>query len=98
MKNKLDHIVYGLLGGIICSLLGFVIFGFGWAYKYDASFTYFIEEAWVKTTMFRNKIITVSVLFNVVVFAFMLKYEMYQFAKGIVGVILISVPIIIYYS
>lgn len=97
MKAKLDNIWIGILIGLLGALIGFLLFTFGWTLIYDSDFKYFIEEVFLGSGIFRDKIITVSVLFDVLLFAIFMRMNWYEMCKGILAVVIVSVPVIIYF-
>ena len=52
----------------------------------------------MKSSLYKDSILTISVLFNVGLFWLCLRSNLEQLAKGILAVIFVSVPVIIYYQ
>lgn len=95
---KLDSMLTGLIAGIIGTLIGFLILGVFWSVSNGTTLEYFISEIALKSDLYKDSMLTVSTLFNVGVFYLALKKELWNFCKGILGVILVSVPFIIWFQ
>jgi hypothetical protein len=96
VNSKFDRVWVGMLVGILGALLGFGIFGLIWAQVNNTDFTFFVEEIFLGMSFYQDKIVTISMLVDVILFAIFLKYHYYRLCKGLVAVMLISVPFIIY--
>lgn len=97
-RAKLDHIAFGILGGLISLVIGIYLFAAALAVYDDRSVMSIFEMTSQNPYLLIDKFLTGSILFNVVIFSLFLRKKWYQFAKGILLVILIIVPIIIYYN
>lgn len=95
-KGKLDTFAYGLIAGILGAGIGFVVFGFLIAQINGQTFSRFIETLVQGTDIFHDKLVTVSILFDVILFFVMIRKEYYNFCKGLLAVVIVSVPIAIY--
>jgi hypothetical protein len=95
--SKIDR--FGI--GIVIALLGLVIsfFGFGlyWSKVNNTSLDYYINEVFLGMNFFQDSILTLSVLFDIVLFALFYQLKHYKLCKGILLVVLISVPVILYF-
>lgn len=93
---RLNHIGWGLLAGIIGTGIGFLLLGGWWSAANGQTLTYFIDEIFIGSELYKDSILTVSVLFNVGVFYLSLQRDMYRFARGLMMTMIFSVMIIIY--
>jgi len=97
MKNKLNNIWLGIIAGILGAFIGFYGFALGWSLINDRTVSYFINDVFLNSDLFKDKIITVSILFDVLLFFMAIRLNMINFAKGVLGVVITSLPIIIYF-
>lgn len=97
MRKKGDHILIGIGTGLIGAVIGFYLFAFIWGLWYDRGVDDFIQQAWKGTDVFKDRILTISVLFDVFLFALFLRLKFYEICKGILLVVLLSVPVILYF-
>ena len=98
MGRKFDHFGLGALVGLTGSIVGYVLFAWIWAMVNNSSIIYFTEEIFIKSDLFRDKIITVAILFNVLLFALFLQLKYYRLCRGILLIILLSIPAVIYFN
>ena len=97
MKRKqFDHAGWGIGVGISGTVAGFLILAAWWCFTNKTSFQYFYETVFLESQLYKDSILTVSVLFNVGLFWLALRRGLEQLAKGIMLVILLSVPTIIW--
>lgn len=94
--KKLDHARYGLIAGGFGTIMGFAIMTAWWSWANGTTFNYFVQEVFIASSLYKDSILTVSVLFNVGLFWLSLRWEMERFAKGLLAVIFVSVPLIIW--
>ena len=94
MKKKLDTIIGGVISGIIGGFLGLLIFGIYWSVSAGHSL---IDFAKLSTySMVTDNFVTISTISNILIFFIGIKLDMMKFCKGIMMVIMISVPIVIW--
>jgi hypothetical protein len=98
MKTKLDNIFAGIIAGLLGAVVGFLLLGVFWSITNGISFSHFINDIASKTLLYRDSILTVSTLFNIGIFYLGLKLEMWRFCRGLMMVIIASVPIIIMFQ
>ena len=98
MKSKLDSFLVGFIAGIIGTVVGFFLLAWIWAVVNKMSVRYFIDEIFIGSDLFKDKILTVSVLLNVVTFYFANRRGYYAMAKGLLAAVLLVVPFIIYFN
>ncbi len=94
-----DNKYIGLLSGIFFTAAGFVLFGlFLMIYK-DISFSFYLNELFLKRNLFKLNIITISIIFNVLPFYIAMKKNYSEFAKGLMAVLILGVIAgVIYYE
>ena len=98
MKRTLDTILGGFAIGVLGTAIGFLLLGAFWSYSNGVELSYFIENIASKTILYRDSILTISTLFNVGLFYIGIRAEWWRFCRGILMVIMISVPLIIYFQ
>ena len=98
MRKFIDTILGGIITGILGALLGFLILGCYWSYSNGVEISYFIENIAYKSLLYRDSFLTISTLFNVGIFYFGMRAEWIQFCRGLLMVIMSSVPLIIYFQ
>lgn len=95
-KMKADNLALGVVLGLLGTVAGFFIFATYWSMVNNTSIGYFVENIFLGSPLFRDKIVTISVLFNVMIFYLAMRAKLYKISQGILLVILLSVPLIIY--
>jgi hypothetical protein len=95
-KGKLDTFAFGLAAGILGAAAGFVVFGFLIAQLNGQTFGRFFQTLVQGSDIFHDKLVTVSILFDVILFFVMIRQEYYNFCKGLLAVVIVSVPVAIY--
>ena len=98
MRKLLDTVVGGIITGILGTLLGFLILGAYLSYSNDVELGYFIENIASKSLLYRDSMLTISTLFNVGIFYFGIRHEWLRFCRGLLMVIMLCVPLIIYFQ
>ena len=93
--NKLNKSYLGFIAGLLGIAMGFFLLGFAWSVSNGDSISYFINNIAVKSLLYRDSILTACTLLNVGIFYLALRKEMWEFCRGIMLVILLSVPMII---
>jgi hypothetical protein len=59
---------------------------------------YFVQDVFLDSALYKDSILTISVLFNVGLFWICLRFDLEKLAKGILAVIFVSVPLIIWHQ
>jgi hypothetical protein len=90
-KGKLDNIWIGMLAGVIGALAGFVLFGYGFALINHISFGEFYHGIFLGVQDFQSRIVTFSMLIDVILFFIFMKKDYQQFCKGIIAVLVLAV-------
>lgn len=98
MRERLDTFLGGFITGMVGNVLGFFVIAVIWAIVNSMSVQFFIDEIFLGTDLFKDKILTVSALLNVVVFYFANRAEYFKMVRGLIAAVLIMVPFIIYYN
>ncbi|MFN6380644.1 MAG: hypothetical protein ACK4WD_15300 [Flavobacteriales bacterium] len=96
-KYKLDKFWIGIIVGIVGAIVGFLIFGFFWAMANEVTFSYFFNDVFLGTRFFTDKIVTVSILLDVLLFFIFMRLNWLNMCKGILGVVILAVPVAIYF-
>lgn len=93
---RLNRLGWGLLAGVLGTGIGFLLLAGWWAAANGQTFSYFVQEIFIGSDLYKDSILTVSVLFNVGVFYWSLQKDMYRFARGLMTTMIVSVMVIIY--
>jgi hypothetical protein len=96
-KDRFDKLWIGILVGIVGAALGFLGFGFAWSAMNDTDFNYFYHDVFLNTGFYQDKIITVSILLDVLLFYLFMRINWLNICKGLLGVVIVSVPVVIYF-
>jgi hypothetical protein len=97
-KHRLDTVLNGAILGIIGAGLGFLLFGLVFTLGTSTNMaTFFHDLVYGVTAMYQDKVVTVSILTDVVLFYYFLKKEWYNMSRGILFVVICSVPVAIYF-
>ena len=97
MIKRYDNSWLGAFIGLIGALVGFFIFAFGWGLANDKDVSYFVNQIFFGSELYKDKIITGSILFDVLLFFLFLRWNLNNLAKGVLGVVIVSLPVIIYF-
>ncbi len=96
-KHRLDTVWAGVVLGILGSIAGFFLFGLVFTIGTSTSMsTFFYDLAYGVTAMYQDKVVTVSILTDVVLFYYFLRKEWFQMSRGILFVVMCSVPVALY--
>jgi hypothetical protein len=94
--KRFDTVGAGLAAGLLTTLAGFLGFGLVWGLMNEQSLQYFVVEVFYRSPLYRDSIMTVSVLTNAVGFWWALRTDRERFARGVVAVVLLAVPVIVW--
>ena len=97
MNNSLKQTLLGILVGFLGNLLGFFIFGMAICLAQDVSFSFFYNNMFLDTDVFRSQVITGALLVNVILFYIFMRKGNDGINRGIIITILLSVIAIVYY-
>lgn len=93
-KSRFDTFWAGVVLGLAGATAGFVLFGLVWSIGTRHDFTFYIHDVFHGiTSMFQDKVVTISILLDVVLFYLFLRAEWYNLCKGLLAVIILSVPV-----
>lgn len=93
-KKKWDNIWIGMIIGIVGFAIGFLLFGLGFKLWSGGSLSQFINYVFLGVYDFESRIVTVAVLFDVALFYFFLRKQMLELSKGILAIMVLSVPVV----
>ena len=94
--KRFDTVGAGLAAGLLTTLAGFLGFGLVWGLMNEQSLQYFVVEVFYLSPLYRDSILTVSILTNAVGFWWALRTDRERFARGVVAVVLLAVPVIVW--
>ena len=97
MKTGVKLTLIGMLIGVIGDIVGFVIYGLIISGIQNVTFSYFYQNMFLGTDVFKSQIITGALLVNVLIFYIVMKQGRDELSRGILISILLSVIAIIYY-
>ena len=66
--KKFDHTAWGVAVGLCGTLIGFLVLASWWSSANGTSLAYFYETVFQNSQLYKDSILTVSVLFNVGLF------------------------------
>lgn len=90
-KERFDKVWVGVLVGLLGAILGFIIFGFVFALKEDMTFYEFYRDVFLGVANFQSRIISFSVLLDIVMFYIFIRKDYQQMCKGIMAVLVLAV-------
>lgn len=95
-KGKFDHVGFGIAGGLLGALIGFTLFGLGFSWFNEINFSEFVQDVFLGSALqdFQSRIISFSMLFDVILFFFLIRKGYEEFCKGLIVVLVISVAVI----
>lgn len=94
--KRFDTVGTGVAAALGSTLVGFLLLGVAWGLWNGYSLQYFVVEVFVRSPLYRDSILTVSVLTNAVGFWWALRTDRERFARGVVAVVLLAVPVIVW--
>jgi hypothetical protein len=93
-KEKIDKIWVGAIAGVLGAVVGFALFGLGFAWFNDITFNAFLDRAFFGVKDFQSRIVTFSMLIDVVLFFFFIRKNYMEFCKGLILVLVLSVVVV----
>jgi hypothetical protein len=96
IRSRLNHAGFGIIGGILGALTGFFIFGLGFSLFNDILLSEFVMDVFFGSALqdFQSRIISFSMLVDVVLFFILIRRGYEEFCKGLIIVLVISVAVI----
>ena len=94
--KRFDTVGAGLASGLLTTVAGFLGFGLVWGLMNEQSLQYFVVEVFYRSPLYRDSILTVSILTNAVGFWWALRTDRERFARGVVAIVLLAVPVIVW--
>lgn len=95
-SNLPDHLLAGVLGGVLAALLGYVLFGTAWGCLQGESLAYFHREVFMGSPLYKDRILSLCVLSVVPFFHLAFKWKKDQFARGTLLVMILIVLFIVW--
>ena len=97
-RHVADRFWVGLVAGLIGTCCGGLLLGVWWSMANGSTVAYFYDEVVLGSMLYRDSILTASTLLNVVLFWVANRMGWERIAQGLLGVILITVPFIVYFQ
>ncbi len=94
--NRRDTFLIGALGGVLSALVGYLLLGAIWGWTQGESFQFFHEEVFVRSPLFKDRILSVCALSVVPAFHLAYRRGMDRFAKGTLFVMIALVMSIVW--
>ena len=95
-RNRLNHVGFGIAGGFLGALLGFVLFGLFFSWYNEIFFTEFVQDVFLGAALqdFQSRILSFSMLLDIVLFFILIRRGYEEFCKGLIIVLVLSVAAI----
>lgn len=81
----------GVVSGILGAVVGFCLFGLGFSLYNNISFSKFITDIFLGVSDFQSRIVTFSMLADVILFFIFIRKDYQEFCKGLILVLILSV-------
>lgn len=97
-KENLDKMWIGILLGIAGAFAGFFIYALVWSLVNDTTVSGFINDVFFATgpIQVKDKILSVSIIADILLFYLFLRLNWYNICKGLLAVVICTVPVVIY--
>jgi hypothetical protein len=93
-KSTIDNVWIGMIAGVIGAIVGFLLFGVGFAIFNDITLSHFITNVFLGVSDFQSRIVTFSMLIDVILFFVFIKKDYQQFCKGLIAILVLSVLVV----
>ena len=90
-KSTIDNVWIGMIAGVLGAVIGFLLFGVGFAIFNDITLSHFITNVFLGVSDFQSRIVTFSMLIDVILFFVFIKKDYQQFCKGLIAILVLSV-------
>lgn len=90
-KSTIDNVWIGMIAGVLGAIIGFLLFGLGFAIFNDITLSHFITNVFLGVSDFQSRIVTFSMLIDVILFFVFIKKDYQQFCKGLIAILVLSV-------
>lgn len=80
-----------MIAGVLGAIIGFLLFGLGFAIFNDITLSHFITNVFLGVSDFQSRIVTFSMLIDVILFFVFIKKDYQQFCKGLIAILVLSV-------
>ncbi len=94
----LDKTSTGVIAGVIGPFFGFLLYSWYFTWKYSQTFSFFVNSIILGPGGAQAEVISLSLIFNLLLFFLCLQYNMNRAARGILGAMFIYALIIIYFK
>ena len=85
MANSLqryDRLAFGVLGGLFSAITGYLLLALGWSWAQGESFAYFHQEVFLRSPLYKDRILSLCTLSVVPLFHLSYRRKMDRFARG----------------
>jgi hypothetical protein len=92
--KKWDNIWVGMVVGLIGFIIGLFLFALAFTAWSGGTMQQFIDNVLLGLYDFESRIVTVAILFDVAIFYLFLRKNYLQLCKGIMAIMVLSVPVV----
>lgn len=87
----------GVAIGVVSPVVGFFIYGLLWSWYFSKPFMYFLDDVFIGIPTFRSSILTLSLVFNLVPFFYLIRTHRYKTARGVILAVFLYIPFVVYF-
>jgi hypothetical protein len=95
LREKIDHVWVGMVTGVLGAIVTFALFGIGFSLFNHCSFGSFFKDTFLGVQDFQSRIVTFSMLGNVILFFVFIRKDYNKFCKGLMAIMVLSVPVVV---
>lgn len=92
--QRFNKIWVGIILGIIGAFAGFFLFGIGFSIKEEMTFSEFYRDVFLGVDNFQSRIVSFSMLVDVILFYIFMRKDYQELCKGIMAVLILSVAVV----